>query len=46
VWPLTVAGGLSLVGFGVLSSVALTVLGFTLMIWGVFRWIQELRHGH
>jgi hypothetical protein len=45
VWPMTVAGGVTLVGFGLLTSVALSVLGVALMAWGLFGWIQELRHG-
>jgi cytochrome c oxidase subunit I len=45
VWPMTVAGGVALAGFGVLTSPVLSVLGVALMIWGLFGWIQELRHG-
>jgi hypothetical protein len=44
VWPMTVAGGVTLVGFGLLTSVALSLLGVVLMAWGLFGWIQELRH--
>jgi hypothetical protein len=44
-WPFTVAGGLTLVGFGVLTSLALSVLGLVLMIWGLFGWIQDMRRG-
>lgn len=46
VWPMTVAGGFSLAAFGVLTSLTLSVLGALLMIWGLYGWIQELRHGH
>jgi hypothetical protein len=42
---MTVGGGFTLVGFGVLTSPALSVLGLVLMGWGLFGWIQELRHG-
>jgi Cytochrome c oxidase subunit IV len=45
VWPFTLAGGVTLVGFGVLSSMALSILGVALMAWGLFGWIMELRHG-
>jgi hypothetical protein len=45
-WPMTVAGGFTLVGFGLLTSFALSGLGALLMLWGLFGWIQELRHGH
>jgi len=44
-WPMTVAGGLTLVGFGVLTSFALSILGLALVVWGLYGWIQELRHG-
>lgn len=44
-WPLVVGGGATLVGFGVLTSLALSALGLVLMVWGLFGWIQELRHG-
>jgi cytochrome c oxidase subunit 1 len=45
VWPFTVAGGFTLVAFGVLTSLLLSVLGLVLMIWGLIGWIQEMRHG-
>ncbi|MBV8714616.1 MAG: cytochrome c oxidase subunit 4 [Chloroflexi bacterium] len=45
VWPVTLAGGVTLVGFGLLTSVALSILGLVLMAWGLFGWIMELRHG-
>jgi hypothetical protein len=46
VWPATVAGGVTLLLFGVLTAPALSVLGGVLMAWGLYSWIQELRHGH
>jgi hypothetical protein len=46
IWPITVAGGFTLVTFGLLTSLALSALGALLMAWGLFGWIQELRHGH
>jgi len=45
VWPMTVAGGFSLLAFGILTAPALSILGAVLMIWGLYCWIQELRHG-
>jgi hypothetical protein len=45
VWPLTVGGGFSLLAFGLLTSVALSILGVALMVWGLYGWIRELRHG-
>jgi hypothetical protein len=44
VWPFTVAGGVTLVAFGILTSWPLSVLGLVLMIVGLYGWIQELRH--
>jgi hypothetical protein len=44
VWPATVGGGVALMAFGVATSLALSVLGAVLVFWGVFRWVQELRH--
>jgi hypothetical protein len=45
IWPLTLGGGVTLMAFGVLTSLALTALGFVLLVWSLFGWIQELRHG-
>ena len=44
VWPFTVAGGVTLVTFGILTSWPLSVLGLVLMIIGLYGWIQEMRH--
>jgi hypothetical protein len=43
VWPFTVAGGFTLMGFGILTSLALSALGLVFLIWGLYGWIQELR---
>jgi len=45
VWPATVAGGVTLIAFGITTSLALSALGAGLLFWGVLRWVQELRHG-
>ena len=45
VWPVTLAGGIALLGFGVLTSLALSALGAVLLVWALTGWIQELRHG-
>jgi hypothetical protein len=45
VWPFTVAGGFTLLGFGVITTYALCILGLVLMVVGLYGWIQELRHG-
>jgi len=47
VFPVTVAGGVTLVGTGlVTSALPLSLLGLVFMAWGLFGWIEELRHGH
>ena len=43
VWPFTVAGGFSLVGFGIVTTLSLSLLGLALMAIGLYGWIQELR---
>jgi hypothetical protein len=45
VWPFTVAGGFTLLAFGLVTSLALSALGLVLLLWGVFGWIQDVRHG-
>jgi Cytochrome c oxidase subunit IV len=44
VWPVTLACGITLVGFGVLTSLALSALGAIMLAWALVGWIQELRH--
>lgn len=44
-WPVTVGGGVTLIAFGIATSLALSVLGAALLFWGIVRWVQELRHG-
>jgi hypothetical protein len=45
VWPATVGAGVALMAFGVATTLALSALGTVLLVWGVVRWVQELRHG-
>jgi hypothetical protein len=45
IWPATVGAGFTLVAFGVLTALALSVLGLVFMVWGLYGWIQEMRHG-
>jgi hypothetical protein len=44
IWPMTVAAGMTLLGFGLLTSEYVSLLGFVLTAVGVFNWVQELRH--
>jgi hypothetical protein len=45
VWPATVGAAVSLMAFGVATSLALSALGVLLLAIGLFGWIQDLRHG-
>jgi hypothetical protein len=42
---MTIAGGFTLLAFGVLTAPGLSILGGVLMAWGLYSWIQDLRHG-
>jgi hypothetical protein len=44
VWPFTVAAGVTLMAFGVVSSLWLSALGVVLLGYGLASWIRELRH--
>ena len=43
--PITLAAGIGLLGFGVLTSLVFSVVGLAVMAWALFRWIEEMRHG-
>jgi hypothetical protein len=45
VWPATVGAAVALLAFGVATSLALSALGALLLAFGLYGWIQELRHG-
>jgi len=45
IWPATIGAAVALMAFGVATSLALSVLGALLLAFGLFGWIQELRHG-
>ena len=44
-WPATLGAAVALIAFGVATSLALSALGVVLLAFGLFGWIQELRHG-
>jgi hypothetical protein len=44
IWPATVGAAVALLAFGVATSLALSALGVLLLAYGLFGWIQELRH--
>jgi len=46
VWPATAGAGVTLMAFGVATSLALSALGALLLAWALVNWVQELRrHG-
>jgi hypothetical protein len=42
----TVASGVALGGFGLVTTEVLSIIGLLVMAWGINGWIQELRHEH
>ena len=44
IWPLTVAGGVTLGFMGLVTSFPVSILGILIAIYGVVQWVQELRH--
>jgi hypothetical protein len=44
VWPFSVGAGVTLMAFGVVTSLLLSVLGVVLVAYGLAGWINELRH--
>jgi hypothetical protein len=43
--PITLAAGVGLLGFGLLTSLVFSVVGLAVMGWALARWIEEMRHG-
>lgn len=44
IWPAMIAFGVTLFGFGVMSSLTFAICGVIILLLGVAGWIQELRH--
>ena len=44
IWPVVLAGGITLLLFGVVTSLVFSVVGALLTIWALAGWIGELRH--
>lgn len=44
IWPVTIAFGVTLFGFGVMSSLTFAICGAIILLLGVAGWVQELRH--
>ena len=43
--PITLAAGVGLLGFGLLTSLVFSLVGLLVMAWALARWIEEMRHG-
>jgi Cytochrome c oxidase subunit IV len=44
-WPFTIGAAVTLLAFGVVTSLLLSALGLVLLAFGLVGWIRELRHG-
>ena len=44
IWPLVVGVAVTLLAFGVVTSLVFTVVGALLLAWALAGWIGELRH--
>jgi hypothetical protein len=45
-WPVVLAFGVVLLAWGVVTTLAITVIGLVLLALGLGGWIGELRHAH
>jgi hypothetical protein len=45
VWPAVLGAGMSMAAFGIATSALFVVFGVALVVWGLFGWIQDVRHG-
>ena len=43
-WPVTLAAGLTLAFFGIVTSYAFTAVGALLFVWALIGWIREVSH--
>ena len=42
--PITMAAGIGLLGFGLLTSLVFSVVGLMVMAWALANWIREMHH--
>jgi hypothetical protein len=42
--PITLAAGIGLLGFGLLTSLVFSIVGLVVMAWALANWIGEMRH--
>ncbi|MHB8647584.1 MAG: hypothetical protein ACYDAR_17525 [Thermomicrobiales bacterium] len=45
-WPVVLAAGVMFLAWGIVTTLAITVIGLLLLALGLGGWIGELRHGH
>lgn len=45
-WPVVLAVGIVFLAWGIVTTIAITVIGLALLALGLGGWIGELRHGH
>ena len=43
--PITLAAGVALLAFGLLTSPVFSIVGIVTMAWALASWIKEIRHG-
>jgi hypothetical protein len=43
--PITLAAGIGLLAFGLLTSLVYSIVGLAVMVWALASWIEEMRHG-
>ena len=44
IWPITTAMGVAFMGAGLVTFTAVSIAGILILFFGMFNWIQELRH--
>jgi hypothetical protein len=42
--PITLAAGIGLLAFGLLTSLVFSIVGLVTMAWSIATWIGEMRH--
>jgi hypothetical protein len=45
IWPCVAGAGVALLAFGIPTAFAFCALGIVLLAWGLYGWIQDMRHG-
>lgn len=44
IWPFALAGGITLLMFGIVTALLISIVGALLIGWALWGWIGELRH--